>query len=331
MTNTDKPNIEQIPQSGDSGESSDNVVPLHPDLRQKVQAAMRREGLSLRQVAQDLGSSDRALSRWLDGQTVRAAAEIEAAALTWLREHGRARGLEPFVETYSAERILSGLAYAQAFGDLVAIYGGPGVGKTRSIQHYQGLYQNVWVVTLSPSCAGVVPALEEICEAVGLSDATGGARRLARAIRSRVIGAEGLLILDEAQHLSQAAIEEIRSLHDWCRAGDEEHAVGVALVGNETVYSRLTGPSRSAHFAQLFSRIGMRIYLAKPTPGDVRALAREYKLTDKGCLALLERVAERPGALRGVVKALRLARRSGEGAIDLSTLQAAVQSLGVEL
>lgn len=326
MTDNATPTTEQTPTS----DASDNVVPLHPDLRQKVQTTMRREGLSLRQVARDLGASPPALSRWLEGQTVRVAAEIEAAALAWLREH-RAQGLEPFCETYSAERILSGLAYAQAFGDLVAIYGGPGVGKTRSIQHYQGLYPNVWVVTLSPSCSGVVPALEEICEAVGLSDASGGARRLARAIRTRVIGAEGLLILDEAQHLSQAAIEEIRSLHDWCRADDEGHAVGVALVGNETVYSRLTGPSRSAHFAQLFSRIGMRIYLQKPTPGDVRALARQYKVQSKECLALLERVAERPGALRGVVKALRLARRSGEGTIDLETLRAAVQSLGVEL
>lgn len=323
MTNTENTTAEQT--------AGDNVVPLHPDLRQKVRSAMRREGLSLRQVAQELGTVHSTLSRWLDGEPVRTATELEAAALDWLRDHGRSRGLEPFVETYSAERILSGLAYAQAFGDLVAIYGGPGVGKTRSIQHYQSLYPNVWVVTLSPSCSGVVPALEEICDAVGLSDVSGGARRLARAIRSRVLGAEGLLILDEAQHLSQGAIEEIRSLHDWCRAESEEQAVGVALVGNETVYSRLTGPQRAAAFAQLYSRIGMRIYLARPTPGDVRALARQYQVTDKKCLALLERVADRPGALRGCVKALRLARRSSGGQIDLETLQTAVQSLGVEL
>lgn len=56
-----------------------------------------------------------------------------------------------------------------------------------------------------------------------------------------------------------------------------------------------------------------------------------YQVTDKKCLALLERVADRPGALRGCVKALRLARRSSGGQIDLETLQTAVQSLGVEL
>ena len=48
-------------------------------------------------------------------------------------------------------------------------------------------------------------------------------------------GREGLLILDEAQHLLLPALESLRSIHDATECG-------LVLMGSESVYARL--PSR---------------------------------------------------------------------------------------
>lgn len=226
-----------------------------------------------------------------------------------------------FVETPAALGILGALAHAQAAGDMVCVYGAPGAGKTRTIAHYRHGYEHVWVATITPASAAVVPALEEVAEACGVH-AGGGARALSRAIRNKVAGLDGLIIIDEAQHLSIAAVEELRAIHDAT-------GVGLALVGNESVYARLTGGSRAAAYAQLFSRLGLRHWVKKPSPEDVRAIAAKWRVRDARALALLERIAARPGALRGVVKVLSLA--TGEGTPTYDRVRAAADVLGAEV
>jgi DNA transposition AAA+ family ATPase len=236
----------------------------------------------------------------------------------------RPLGAEPFIETPTSEKIASALSYAQVYGDMVCIYGGAGVGKTRTIAHVARTYRNVFVASMTPASAGLVSALEVVAEAVGAPEVGGGARRLSRAIRAQLMVApQALLIIDEAQHLSLSAIEELRSIHD---ATD----CGLALVGNETVYTRLTGGSRAAHFAQIFSRIGMRLFVAAPQPGDVRALAASWGVKNADAVALLEQVAARPGALRGVHKAIRSASRS-KREVTVEALQRALATLGAEV
>lgn len=229
----------------------------------------------------------------------------------------------PFVETRTARRIQEALAFAKVHGDLACIYGGPGVGKTRSIDDFGTKYSHVWKVTATPSSSTVVPALEEIAEAVGVTDTGGGARRIGRSIRGRVKGLGGLLIIDEAQHLKAAALEEIRALHDATQ-------VGLAFVGNVSVFARLSG-GRQASFAQLYSRIGIRLYLESPTSADVARLAKErWQVTDRDVLELLDHVSQQPGAMRLVVKALSMAAGTRR-AISVESVRAACTSLGIEV
>lgn len=298
------------------------------NIREQAREAMQREDLSLRDLAKELEVSHPMLSRYLEGSPSASLSEaLEPALQQWLEKLATrpAAERERFVETASAEKICSTLAYAQAYGDMVAIYGGPGVGKTRSIYHYRSQRPNVWIATITPATAAVVPALEEVSEAVGLPDANGGARRLSRAIRQKVFAIGGLLIIDEAQHLSMAAVEELRAIHDFAE-------VGLALVGNEVSYARLAGGgNRSAHFAQITSRLGMRLYLRRPDERDVESLARRYGVTSKKSLELLERIAAKPGALRSVVKVLRLANSlSSNPTPSFEVLRQAVDRLGAE-
>lgn len=235
----------------------------------------------------------------------------------------RALGAEAFVETPTSEKIASALGYAHAYGDMVCIYGGAGVGKTRTVEHFRVTYRNVFVAAMTPASSGLVSALEVVAEAVGAPEVGGGARRLSRSIRAQLGAAKALVIIDEAQHLSLAAIEELRSIHDAT-------GCGLALVGNETVYTRLTGGSRAAHFAQIFSRIGLRLFIAGPQAGDVRALASSWGVKNADVVELLEQVATRPGALRGVHKAIRAASRSRRE-VTVEAIQKALALLGAEV
>lgn len=328
---TEETNIVHIERPVPTESDTDTLVSVPTSARDRMREAMRQAGLSQAAAAREVGISPSALNQWLQGKYAGSNEEIESKVENWLSARGReddGSGALPAVPAFfrspSSQKILDTLAYGQMAGDIVCIYGGPGVGKTVSLRQYRDTNPSVWIATMAPDSAPVVPSLEEVAEAVGIRDAAGGARKIARAIRRKVEGTRGLLIIDEAQHLSVAALEQMRSIHDAT-------GIGLALVGNEAVYARLTGGTRASHFAQLFSRIGSRLFISRPTIGDVRALAAAWNVKGKAELDLLQQIASKPGALRGVSKVLAYAAMSGGGAeITVSALRHAWSNLGAQ-
>lgn len=306
-------------------------APRDSGLAERAQALMTSLGLSVRSLADSLGLRRGVLGAWLSGDngpgySAATIAELERVIGDWVAAQS-SRGVQGpanFIDTTTAKRVMQGLAFAQTAGTMALVYGAPGVGKSRAIAEYASQHEHVWVATISPSGSGILPALEAVAEACGVDAAAGsGARRLARTIGARVSGLSGLLIIDEAQHLSLAALEELRSIHDAC-------GVGLALAGNEIVYTRLTGGARAAHFAQLFSRVGMRVHVRTPESMDVEKVAARFGVAEERSVALLVRVSQRPGALRGVIQILRAATRGG-GAASYDRIRGACEFVGAEV
>jgi len=302
--------------------------PLSGDvLRRAVTRAMAHLGISRARLAELLAYARPTISGYLNDRYDGDAEKVEAALNAWLAsidpkawstDHG------DFVETPSAEKILSVLSYTQVQQDMSLIYGGPGVGKTTAIRQYMTAYpERCWLATMTPSSAGLVSALECVAVALGLGTPNGGARRISNVIREHIADGGGMIIIDEAQHLSMAAVEELRSIHD-------STGCGLALVGNETSYARLTGGARSAHYAQIFSRIGARLSIGRPSELDVKAICDEWKVTDAKARDFLRKLAMQPGALRSVVKALRILKRSNS-AVNVDSLRQACGILGAEV
>lgn len=317
-----------------------NVIPMSavapsadhsPDLRLELRALIESDrSFSQARIAREVGISATTLSQWLSGTYAGDNAAVEAKIARWFdgvqakRATASAMPAAPnYIETPSTQRILAALRYAQVAGDIAVIYGGAGMSKTTSIRQFARLAPNVWHATMTPASAGVVTALEEIAEAVSANGAVGGAARLHRAICRRVAETGGLLVIDEAQHLSVAALDQIRSIHDAT-------GVGIALVGNEQVYARMTGGNRAAYLDRLFSRIGKKVRLIRPSADDVKALADSWGV-DRDCRPVLLDIASKPGALRGVSKTLRLAsmHAAAEGrAICCTDVKTAWRELG---
>ena len=76
--------------------------------------------------------------------------------------------------------------------------------------------------------------------------------RLSRMIVEKLTGTRGIVIVDESDHLTYDAIEELRYIQ-------EKAEVGFALIGNDRVYTRMQGGINPAHeHARLWNRLGNR-------------------------------------------------------------------------
>lgn len=302
------------------------------DLRAEIadlQAADAK--LTQAEISRQSGLHVTRLNQWLRGTYQGDLPALERELARWVDAY-RARRLESrllpqapaWVATPTAERVIAALGYAQVAGDIAVIYGGAGLGKTTSVLQYQRTNPNVWHATMTPASSSVVPALEEIADAVGLREVGGGAARVQRAIIRRITGTHGLLVVDEAQHLSVAALDEIRALHDAT-------GLGLALVGNEQVYARMTGGNRAAYLDRLYSRIGKRVRLVRAREADIAALIDAWGIEPKSCRQVLHEIAAKPGGLRGLTKVLRLASMfaAGDGRpVQCDDIRAAWRDLG---
>jgi DNA transposition AAA+ family ATPase len=204
-----------------------------------------------------------------------------------------------YFETRTSRQVQALLSYAHR-GRITVAATGPGCGKTKAAENYRDSMSNVWMATMRPSTAGINAMQIELLAKLGERDAHGSMQQLSRRICDRVRNTNGLLIFDEAQHLLDRTIDEIRSWHD-------ETGVGVAFLGNETVLARIEGGHRRAAFAQLYSRIGMRLIRNLPLAEDARALADAWAVYDPKQVDFIVKKSQQPGGLRTVTMMMEVA------------------------
>ena len=308
----------------------DNVVALpQSELIYRVKEAMVAADITHRALASKIGISQAALSQWFSGTYKGSLANLAKKAERWLatnrqRQQGNEQvvSVPNYVATSTAGRIQSALAFAQATHGLAVVYGGAGMGKTRSAQEYALQHSNAWLTTITPASATLHAVLERIALAIGIKPSlTKGSAVVETEILERLKDSDGLLIVDEAQHLRIRMLDQIRSIHDASETG-------LVLLGGDTVYSQLTGGYRVAEFAQIFSRISKRLHLRHPSAADVMALAEAMGVGGKTERSLLKKIADRPGALRGVVQTVRLASvLAGDGSIKAEHIKQAWHEL----
>lgn len=164
----------------------------------------------------------------------------------------------------------------------------PGTGKTVTMREYRASASNCWIATMRQTTRTVNAMMAEVLRALGVRG-SGWGNQLSRMITSSVEGRRGLLVIDEANHLSWEALEEIRSWHD-------ETGVGVCLLGNEELLQRIEGGARADAFGRLNSRIAQRLIQTLPLPEDVQCFCDAWDLHDPAMREMLSRIALTPGA-----------------------------------
>ncbi|QIB34781.1 AAA family ATPase [Ancylobacter pratisalsi] len=300
--------------------TKEDTGPSHDALRDEVRALMEREGLTQRHVAEESGIAYGTLTPYMGGTYQGNLARVAGDLQRWLetrRERSRTAAVLPaepdFVLTPTAEEISGTLSFAQAAQDFAVIVGGAGIGKTRSIKHYAKRASNVWVLTAEDSMKKPSSLLSVLAEDLDVSERRNAF--LSRAISSRLRGTGGLVVVDEAQHLSTEAFDQLRTT--VLDVGE----CGVVAAGNESMLARLQGSAdkRAQGFAQLHSRVGMRKVQSGAKIKDVCLILAAWGITDAQSIALLKAIARKPGALRVMAKVIRLASMlAGASAADIT-------------
>lgn len=245
-------------------------------------------------IARQLGISESALSSFLSG-TYKTPWKVceKVAALQKVCEKKKVAPKEPgYVPTSVSQTVMNAIRYCHIQGKIAVVYGDAGVGKTMAVRQYlkdDGLAVGI---TISPTYASITGVNELLAEQIGVRE------RVARKITSEIIGklkgSGRVLIIDEAQHLTVRTLNHLRCISD-------ESGVGIALIGNDEVYTKMKGSGRS-DFAQLFSRIGMRrqVLTSSITREDVEAVFGQYDI-DGSALEVLYRICRTSYGLRGAV------------------------------
>ena len=274
-------------------------------IRARLRMELASAEISGAEAAKMIGLGGSTLLAWMGGKYAGDNAKVAKLVATWLEARPTQARVQMthapvcFTATKTAQAFVAVLETAQFAPDIVVIAGGAGVGKTTTCRHYAATHRNVWLLTAEPAMASDFAVLERLCVLHGVREYSPAARSFA--LQQKMMGSNGLIVVDEAQHLRTGAIEQLRSLHDLA-------GVGLALVGNESVYARIDGGGRRAEFAQLFSRVGMRMRRPKPYRDDIEALLDAHDVTGDPERKLLKAVASKPGALRAMVKTIRVAR-----------------------
>ena len=307
-----------------------DTIEQKPDDWLKVEISKHLQTIHQTQLAREVGVSTSVVSGWINDKYKGNNDAVRDKLTAWLATHAQRTAVAEvatperaaWVPTPTANEIERAFVLARSLPSMAVVYGAPGVGKTSTIKRYAKTTPNVWVATASPAVGSMAAILKLIGIAV---NARGGYRNydLAREITARITGTRGLLVIDEFQHLSLPALEQIRAIHDAAE-------IGIALVGNEAGYAHMTGGTRRLDHAQLFSRCAPVLRLPSPKEDDVNAVLDAWQVTGKAVKEFALQVASGAGVLRVLVKMLEQAALFAPDAAapDLAAMRAAYSEVG---
>ena len=244
------------------------------NLINQIKQHLSQANITQAQLAREAGINAGALSAYLSQNYKGNVADLEAKLTAYLEKKETAARefveAPAFIETETAKQIFGSCLFAQISKCLVPIYGASGVGKTKAIQAFKKSNANVWLVTASPARASLSEILYEIALELGIADAPRRKGTLSRLIAKKIENTEGLLIIDEADHLPYEALEELRIMQ-------EEVDIGLVLVGNDKVYTRMKGGIRHDDaYARLWSRVAKKTAIHKVKKRDVQLIATAW-------------------------------------------------------
>lgn len=312
--------------------SQDDVL-IWQKLTDKIIEIANAGGFSKTEVQRRIGMQGSTFSQWFGGSYLGRLENYNRQAESWLEAFAEAadtvsvlRQSPRFIQTRISREIFETLMWAQSTADMVMITIGAGMGKTMTCRAYTANRPHVYHATISPHTKTVHGMLVELAAELEVKEHNPA--RLTRAIGHKLnrIGGGSLLIVDEAQNLVDDAINQLRHFMDI-------YQCGIALVGNDEVYTRFGKTTGGPSYAQLKRRIGKHLKRAQPYAEDIRAYINAWGVTDPESIKFLTGVALKGGALGQVDKTAKLAFMSADGLqepLSLKHLKRAWEARDVE-
>jgi len=294
------------PEGGGAGRAAKDLAEWRV-LAARVRAAATARGWTKSEAARRAAVPNGTFSQWYSGNYAGRLDTTNERIRSWLdaveEASALASGIQQspaWIETPTSRELIETLTYAQMLPEMAIVTIASGMGKTETARHYCATRPHAWCVTMSPCTRNVHGMLSEIAAEIGVTGL--GAAGLHRKIGERLAKAGGcsLLIVDEAQNLADAAIDQLRHFLDL-------YCCGIALLGNDEIYTRFSGDRDGPSYAQIRRRFGKRLRRTKPHRDDIGLLIDAWGIADDGARKLLAGIGMKPGALGEIDKTCKLA------------------------
>jgi DNA transposition AAA+ family ATPase len=288
---------------------TDPVPPTSAELRALLKTYIDDKGATIDAVARKCGyKASSVISEWLRDKYAGDNGEVDRAVFAFLaREKRREAGKAPlaFVETDIAGRILGALERAHDERLLVTAHGDAGLGKTTAARRYRDRNASTVRYIVIDEASGATRSVMQLMAASLDLPTNGDAPMLAARIRERLVGCDFLFIFDEAQHLTDRALNQLRSFYD-----DEDVRLPMAFLGNDWVVDRRT----RRNMAQFWSRVAIDVECRNGAveAADLAPFMRHYEVAAELTESVLA-VARSQQGLRKAIQTLELASKLTNG------------------
>lgn len=303
------------------------------NVRAQVKAIMAAEGLNQAEIAKEAGIAYGTFTPWMTGKYGGNNEGVAEKVEKWLKSREESRRMQAtlvrapdFVRTPTAVETLSLLQWAKAAPGITLIVLGTGMGKTMSSKHFESVNPHTYRIVMRRTTSSPYSMMREIAHMMGVPERDPG--KLSRAIgeKLRRNGRHTLIMIDEAQNLSDEAVDELRYYHD-------EYGAGIALLGNEDVQTRWGRGTPKEGYGQLHRRIGPRLRKLRVSDGDLDAYIAAWGIEDPGMIKVLKVIGRKAGALGQISATLQMASilAAGDGrAMTADDIKAAWLNRGGE-
>jgi len=240
---------------------------MNLDIKERLEAAIEKYGLSQAQAAREINYSSPVLSAYRAGTYRGDIAKLEDAIIQWLARQAKARERKrvPVVETDDLRRIYNAIQIAHAEKDIALIISDAGSGKSTAAAWYAK--HNEKSVVLINVVSGMNRRLlvHEIARQLSIDIMKVSFNTLVKNVSDMLFERDMVVILDEADYLRADALEFTRRLvYDLGQSG-------LVLIGLPRLKYQIQN-LRNDH-RQLESRIGVYVSLAGLTRADAGTIA----------------------------------------------------------
>jgi DNA transposition AAA+ family ATPase len=284
----------------------------------------KANGRSQASIAKELGISTSALSQYLQDKYPGNVEAIEnkARELFEILEKAAAVTKAPkYVDTSISHEVYAVINYCHFNRCIGFVIGDAGIGKTKAALKYTSDKSETIYITATKACKSLKDIYRMIARKLKISE-NRNMLDLQFDIRSKLDGSNKIIIIDEAQHLTLAAIDGIRYFNDAIESEDDEMAqsqpVGIVFIGNHELNSKMLGRNEQS-YDQVFSRIQMKRFLCTShvQVDDIKKLFPELveKNMDKE-IKLLHAISQSRWGVRGAVKIFQNASNNADITYD---------------